>query len=415
MGKSPRRNRPLEKLMSPSDHNPAKPVSRRGLRLTGIAAAIIAVVVVASGVVTRAAESSHLRDWTEAQALPTVSVSPPASAANSSGLELPGRLEAYARAPIYARVSGYLKSWKYDIGAAVKAGDVLAEIETPDLDQQLLQARADLASAQANSALAQTTAKRWTSMLGSDSVSKQEVDEKTGDFTAKQALVKAAQANVDRIVAQKGFTRIVAPFDGTVTARETDVGALINAGGGTGPELFVVSDTKKLRVYVNVPQNYVPSVPAGTRATITVPEHADKSYTATVDSSSQSVTASTGTTLMQLSVDNAAGELLPGSYASVKLDLASKANVLSIPASALIFDAKGLSVATVDAGNHVVLKTVTIGRDLGKVIEIASGIAATDRVIENPPDGIAGGAEVRIAGSATKTDVAAGKAKNEKG
>src|SRR5579863_7076223 len=219
----------------------AQPKPRHALRVAGIVVAVVAVVIVAYGAITRAAESSHLRDWTEAQALPTVSVAPPVSGANSSGLQLPGRIEAYARAPIYARVSGYLKTWKYDIGAQVKAGDLLAEIETPDLDQQLLQARADLASAQANAALAQTTAKRWNAMLGSDSVSKQEVDEKTGDFTAKQAMVKAAQANVDRIVAMKGFTRIVAPFDGTVTARETDVGQLINAGAGGGQELFVVS------------------------------------------------------------------------------------------------------------------------------------------------------------------------------
>ena len=394
----------------------ARPKAQQGLRLAGIVVAVVAVVIVAYGAITRAAESSRLHDWTEAQALPTVSVAPPVSGANSSGLELPGRIEAYARAPIYARVSGYLKSWKYDIGAQVKAGDLLAEIETPDLDQQLLQARADLASAQANAALAQTTAKRWSAMLGSDSVSKQEVDEKTGDFTAKQAMVKAAQANVDRIVAMKGFTRIVAPFDGTVTARETDVGQLINAGAGGGAELFVVSDTKKLRVYVSVPQNYVPSVPPGTKATLSVPEHADKTYTAMVESSAQSVAAASGTTLMQLSVDNSAGELMPGSYASVHLDMAGKTNALSVPASALIFDAKGLAVATVGSDNRVILKTVTIARDLGRIIEIGSGLAATDRVIENPPDGIANGAEVRIAGATPKAAVtAAEKSRNEKG
>ncbi len=399
-----------------SDRSESRPGSRHGLRIASIAAAVVAVVIVAYGMITRAAESSRLHDWTEAQALPTVSVAPPVSGANSSGLELPGRIEAYARAPIYARVSGYLKSWKYDIGAHVKTGDLLAEIETPDLDQQLLQARADLASAQANAALAQTTAKRWNAMLGSDSVSKQEVDEKTGDFTAKQAMVKAAQANVDRIVAMKGFTRIVSPFDGTVTARETDVGQLINAGAGGGAELFVVSDTKKLRVYVSVPQNYVPSVPPGTKAMLSVPEHADKTYAATVESSAQSVAAASGTTLMQLSVDNSAGELMPGSYASVRLDMAGKTNALSVPASALIFDAKGLAVATVGSDNRVTLKTVTIARDLGKIIEIGSGLAATDRVIENPPDGIANGAEVRIAGAMPKATVTATeKNKNEKG
>ena len=393
--------------MSQPDHK-----TLRGLCLTGIVAAVVAVIIVAYGVGTRASENSRLHDWTEAQALPTVAVVNPSASDNSKGFELPGRLEPYVRAPIYARISGYLKSWKYDIGAQVKAGDLLGEIETPDLDQQLLQARADLASAQANSALAQTTAKRWQSLLGGDSVSKQEVDEKVGDFTAKQAMVKAAQANVERIVAMKGFTRIVAPFDGTVTARETDVGALINAGGGSGPELFVVSDVRRLRVYVNVPQSYVPSVPSGTKATITVPEHPGTSYTATVEASSQAVNAASGTTLMQLVVDNKAGELLPGSYANVRLDLAGRSNVVTVPASALIFDANGLSVATVGADNRVAIKPVVIARDLGKVIELSSGIAPSDRVIESPPDGISTGAEVRIAGAMPKPQE---KGKNEKG
>ncbi|HTD28159.1 MAG TPA: efflux RND transporter periplasmic adaptor subunit [Xanthomonadaceae bacterium] len=385
--------------------------SRRGLRIAGVAAAVVAVVVVAAGLLTRAAESSSLRDWTEAQALPAVAVVMPVSGANSSGLELPGRIEAFARAPIYARVSGYLKSWQYDIGAHVKAGAQLGEIETPDLDQQLLQARADLASAQANQALAQSTAKRWQAMLGSDSVSKQEVDEKTGDFTVKQAMVRAAQANVDRIVAMKGFARIVAPFDGTITARETDVGALINAGGGSAPELFVVSDTSKLRVYVNVPQSDVPKVTAGTSATVSVPEHPKKTYPAAFVSSAQSVNASSGTTLMQLAVDNSAGELMSGSYANVRIELAGPTESLSVPASSVIFDAKGLTVATVGADNRVMLKKVTIARDLGKLIEIGSGLSATDRVIDSPPDGIGNGAQVRVASNAANAGTAGGKAK----
>ena len=402
--------------MSQPDPTSHRPASRRRLRLTGIAAAVIAAVIVAHGLIVRASESSRLHDWTQAQALPTVAVNPPSAAANVSGLELPGRIEAWQRAPIYARVSGYLKDWKHDIGTQVKAGEVLANIETPDLDQQLAQARADLATAQANAALSATTAKRWQAMLGSDAVSKQEVDEKTGDLAAKNALVAAQRANVDRLLALKNFTRIVAPFDGTVTARNTDVGALINVGGGAGQELFVVSDTSKLRVYVSVPQNYVPSVPPGTKATLSVPEHPDRTYAATVDSSSQAVNAASGTTLMQLSVDNAAGELLPGGYASVRLDVKGKANVLSVPGSALIFDAKGVSVAVVDANNKVMVKPVTIARDLGKVVEIGAGLDAGDRVIENPPDGVASGTEVRIAGAAPKTQVAsAGKAKNEKG
>lgn len=383
----------------------ATPVSRRGLRIAGILALIVAIVIVIAGLVSRANGTARLKEWTDDQAVPTVALVSPAKPGDAATLDLPGRIEAYSRAPLYARVSGYLKSWTADIGTKVKAGEVLAEIETPDLDQQLLQAKADLASARAASTLAGTTAKRWQSMLGSDSVSRQEVDEKTGDFTAKQSMVNAAKANVDRVQAQKGFTRITAPFDGVVTARQTDVGALISVGGGVGQELFVVSDISKLRVYVNVPQNYVPSIPAGTKATITVPDRPGKTYTATVESSSGAVNVASGSTLMQLGVDNSNGELLPGAFANVSLALPVSATVLTVPASALIFDKQGLRVATVGADNKVLVKKVTIARDLGKVIELGSGIEASDRVIESPPDGVADGDLVRVA-DATKKDAA---------
>ncbi len=392
-----------------------KKKSWRGLRIAGVIVAIVAVVIVVHGVWSRASENSRLRDWTDAQALPTVAVISPNSGANASGLELPGRLEAYARAPIYARVSGYLKDYKVDIGAQVKAGQLLAEIETPDLDQQLSQGRADLVTAQANEKLAKITSDRWQTIVATGAVAKQDADEKLGDFQAKQAMTKAAQANVERLLAMKNFTRITAPFDGVITARNTDVGALINVGSSTGQELFVVSDTHKLRIYVNVPQNYVPSVPPGTKATMTVPDHPDKKYEATVDSSSQAVTAASGTTLMQLSVDNANGELLPGGYSNVRLNLPSNTGVLSVPASALIFDSKGLSIATVGNDNRVTVKPVTIARDLGKTIEIRSGLAATDKVIDGPPDGIATGAEVRIAGTQKTGAPANDKPQDKKG
>jgi RND family efflux transporter MFP subunit len=229
------------------------------------------------------------------------------------------------------------------------------------------------------------------------------------------AQVKAAQANVDRLVAETGFKRLIAPFDGIVTARETDIGALINVGAAGGAELFVVSETSKLRVYVNVPQNFVPSVPPGTHATIRVPEHPGKTYLGTVEASAQSVSPSTGTTLMQIIVDNSAGEMMPGDYASIHLQVAGAANVLSIPSSALIFDAKGLSIATVGADNRVLVKTVSIGRDLGAVIELASGLAAEDRVIQNPPDGIVTGTEVRLVEAPGSAKAGAAKNKNDKG
>lgn len=375
-----------------------KSPSHRGVRIAGVIALVVIVVVVILGLATRVFEAKHLKTWTDEQNVPTVNVATPEQKGAGTLLQLPGRIEAYTQAPMYARTGGYLKSWKVDIGGKVKAGQLLAEIETPDLDQQLLQAKADLASAQANESLAATTAKRWQAMLASDSVAKQEVDEKTGDYTAKRALANAAKANVDRIEATKGYARIVAPFDGVVTARNTDVGALINEGSsGGGQPLFVVSDVSKLRVYVQVPQAFVPSIPAGATAQLTVPEYPGRTFTAKVDASAQAVNASSGSTLLQLSVDNADGKLMPGSFTNVQFKLDANAAGLRVPASALIFNASGLHLATVGSDNKVTFKTVTIQHDYGKTVEIGSGISANDRVIDSPPDGLVDGDSVKIA------------------
>ncbi|GAA0914860.1 efflux RND transporter periplasmic adaptor subunit [Luteibacter anthropi] len=378
-------------MSSDTNHTPPP----RRLRLAGVIAAIVILAIVVAGVATRANESRNLREWTNEQATPSVTLVSPEGGQGGGDLNLPGRLQAYARAPIYARTSGYLKSWKYDIGQKVKAGDVLGELETPDLDQQLLQAKADLASARANEALAKTTATRWQSMRDSDSVSKQEVDEKTGDYDAKRALAEAAQANLERIQATKGFAKLVAPFDGVVTARETDVGALINAGGG-GQELFVVSDTHKLRMYVNVPQNYAPSIKQGATVKLSVPEYPGQTFEGKVESTSSAINAASGTTLVQVAVDNDDGKLLPGSYASVIFDLPANAALFRVPASALVYDGSGLRVAVVDAQNKVSFKDVTIAQDFGKTVQLASGIAAGDRLIESPPDGLANGDTVKV-------------------
>lgn len=383
--------------MSQPDRKPGRPVPAR-LRTAGVSFVACAGVVVVYGLATRSVQGSRLKALTEDEAIPTVAVVTPQAVANDTGLDLPGRLQAYIRAPIYARVPGYLKSWHYDIGSRVKAGDVLAEIDTPDLDQQLTQARADLNVAEANARLAQITADRWQSLAGTDAVAKQDVDQRTYTWNANVAQVKAARANVDRLVAEEGFKRLVAPFDGIVTARETDIGALINVGATGGAELFVVSDTSKLRVYVNVPQSDVPSVPPGTVATITVPERPGKTYMGTVEASAQAVNPATGTTLMQIIVDNSAGEMMPGDYASIHLRVRPAAHVLSIPSSALIFNSQGLSVATVDQDDRVHLKPVSIERDLGQVVELGSGVTAHDRVIESAPDGITDGVEVRVVG-----------------
>jgi RND family efflux transporter MFP subunit len=376
-----------------------KPVSGRKLRLFGIAAGIVVVLVVVSGIVEREKSSADLREWTEAQAIPTVAVALPGVKTADPTITLPGRLEAYSRAPIYARVSGYLKNWKVDIGAQVKAGQLLAEIDAPDMDQQLLQARADLANAEAAAKLSAATLKRRQTLLNSNFVSLQEIDERTADLSSKEAQVKAMQANVDRLQALAGYKRVEAPFDGIVTERNTDVGALISGGAGTGPAMFVVSDVKKLRVYVNVPQSYLTAIRTGSQAMISVPEYPGRTFPATVETSSQSVDAGSGTTRMQLGFDNSKGELRPGGYADVTLKLTSESQPLSIPASALIFNNSGLRVATVDSSDRVLFKTVTVARDLGREIEIATGLASDDRIIVTPLDGIADGDKVRIADS----------------
>jgi len=368
------------------------------LGIFGVVVVIAALLVVVSGIRAREDSSAKLREWTDDQAIPTVAVVLPDSKILNATIDLPGRLEAYYRAPIFARVSGYLKSWSADIGAKVKAGQVIAEIEAPDLDQQLLQARADLASQQASAKLSDATLARRRTLIPSNFVSMQEIDERTADLSNKVAAVNASQANVERLEALSGYKNITVPFDGVVTVRTTDVGALINAGGGTGPAMFVISDIKKLRVYVNIPQNYVPAIKIGAKAVISVPEYPTRTFAATVEASSQAVDVNSGTTQMQLALDNSGGELMPGGYANVHMSLARDAVPLHIPASALIFNRNGLWVATVGSDDRVLFKAVTIARDLGRDIELGSGISADDRVITAPPDGLADGDQVRIAG-----------------
>lgn len=384
----------------PTDQRP--PVSRRKLGIFGLVALIGAGLIVGTGIRAREDSSTKLREWTDAQAIPSVAVALPNAKALSPTIDLPGRLEAYSRAPILARVNGYLKGWSADIGTKVKAGQVIAEIEAPDLDQQLLQARADLASQQSSARLSEATLNRRKTLLASNFVSMQEIDERTADLANKKAAVNSGQANVERLEALAAYKNITAPFDGVVTSRDTDVGALINAGGGSGPPMFVVSDITRLRVYVNVPQNYVPAIRMGARAALSMPEYPSRTFAATVEASSQSVDVASGTTRMQLGLDNTKGELMPGGYASVRLPLDRGAVPLHIPASALIFNKDGLRVATVTAADKILFKTVTIARDLGKEIELASGLTADDRIIVAPPDGIADGDQVRVVGAGAK-------------
>src|SRR6476620_5639214 len=306
------------------------PVSHRKLGMFAAAAGIVALLGVVTGIREREDSSARLREWTDTQAIPTVAVVLPDAKILNATIDLPGRLEAYYRAPIFARVSGYLKSWSADIGAQVKAGQVIAEIEAPEVDQQLLQARADLASQQTSAKLSEATLTRRKSLIASNFVSMQEIDERTADLSNKKAAVNSGQANVERLEALAGYKKITVPFDGVVTARDTDVGALINAGGGSGPAMFVISDIGKLRVYVNVPQNFVPSIRIGAKAVLTMPEYPNRTFAATVEASSQAVDVSSGTTRMQLALDNSSGELMPGGYANVKLTLQRDAVPLHI-------------------------------------------------------------------------------------
>ncbi|SHN63222.1 efflux RND transporter periplasmic adaptor subunit [Bradyrhizobium erythrophlei] len=398
----------------PTEAETRKPVSRRKLGIFGVVAVVGALTLVVTGIRAREDTNVKLKEWTDDQAAPAVAVVYPDPGALTASLDLPGRLEAYYRAPIFARVNGYVKSWNADIGARVKAGDVIAEIDAPDLDQQLLQARADLTNQQASAKLSEVTLARRKTLIASNFVSMQEIDERTADLSNKNAAVNSSQANVERLEALAGYKKITVPFDGIVTARNTDVGALINAGGGSGPPMFIISDIKKLRVYVNVPQNYVPSVKIGAKAKIAVPEYLTRAFEATVEASAQSVDVNSGTTQMQLGLDNSAGELMPGGFANVKLVLQREGVPLHIPASALIFDQKGLRVATVTPDNKILFKPVTIARDLGRDIELAGGVTVEDRVISTPPDGIVDGDPVRVVSTKGRPATATAK-QGEKG
>lgn len=373
--------------------------SGRKLAVVGVIFVAAVAAVVTTGIMSREQADIDLKKWTEEQAIPTVAVSPPGTRKLSPTIVLPGRLEAFSRAPILARVSGYVKAWHADLGAPVKAGQLLAEIEAPELDQQILQARADLVSAQANARLAEVTLRRRQTLADANVISQQNLDERAADVGSKQAAVKASQANVDRLLAMAAYKNVTAPFDGVVTARDTDVGALITAGAGT--PMFVISDIRRLRVYVNVPQSFVPLVRVGARTTISVPEYPERGFPAVVAASAQAVDVASGTTRMQLVVDNAEGVLLAGAYANIRIDLSREVQPLHIPASALIVGREGLRVATVDTGDRVRFRSVTIARDLGQEIEIATGLSAEDRIVVTPPDGLNEGDQVRIVAGPT--------------
>ncbi len=386
----------------PSDPpTPSRPALRHGpirwLKPAAVCGLVIAAAVVGAGLLSRGMASQSLKQWTAAQAIPTVNVARPDSDLGAQTLVLPGQVQAFYSATIRARVDGYLKRWYDDIGAKVAAGTVLADIDTPDLDQQLAQARADLATAVANQRLAQTTAKRWNSLLAQDAVSRQEAEEKNGDLEAKTALVTAAQDNVQRLQALEGFKRIVAPFAGVVTARNTDIGALINTGNPSDPGLFTVADVHRLRVYVNVPQNEAAQIHPGETVTLSAPEYPGRSFQATLVSTSGAIATQSGALLAEAQLDNADGALKPGDYVQVTFSMPAQAGTLRLPASALMFGNDGMTVGVVGPQGRVSMKKVTIARDLGATVEIATGLSPTDAVIDNPPDSLVDGEVVRVA------------------
>jgi RND family efflux transporter MFP subunit len=367
------------------------------LRHAAIVAAVLIVIGAVVGLIPRSLHRHALRAATRELAVQTVSVVSPAPGKTTAGLTLPAEAKALVEAPIYARTSGYLKRYLVDIGAQVKPGDLLAEIDTPELNQELAQARAQLAQAEAALALARTTDARWADLLKTASVSEQEAAEKKADLELKAATVEAARANVRRLEELQSFERVTAPFAGTITARGTDVGQLVAAGSGN--ELFRLAQTGTLRVYVRVPQAAAQGVAPGQMAELTVPELPGRVFPAKVVRTSGAMSADSRTLLTELEVDNSRGEILAGTYVQVRLTEAKLDPALTLPANALLFRSEGPQVGVVGADGKVELRRVALGRDFGPTIEIVGGVGPADRVILNPADSLVSGTTVRVAES----------------
>jgi RND family efflux transporter MFP subunit len=375
---------------------PIQTQAPRGLKTAGIAAVVIAGAVIALGTMSRAHDVGEAQHWSDARSIPVVHLVPVQAAAASGSLSLPGTLEAWNAAKLYARVGGYVRGWDKDIGAAVAAGTPLAQIDTPELDQQIGQARADLASAVANAGLAKSTAARWNDLLTTHSVSQQEADEKNGELAVRNAAVNAARANLGRLLAMKGFATVRAPFAGVVTQRAADIGDLVGPSSGNQQPLFSVADVRKIRVYVSVPQVYSSAIHPGLAAMLSVPDYPGRSFTAQVVGQSGAISQQSGAFQVQLVTDNPGALLKPGGYAKVGFNVAGQAGTVQIPSSALVFRAQGARVALVGPDGHVHLQAITIGRDLGPSVEVLGGLKPGDRVVDNPPDSVSEGELVRV-------------------
>ena len=387
-----------------------KAPSRRSLLTAATAAVLLASVVVGYGFVNRAQSKQEVVNWTNAQSIPTVALAQPIPGSSQQTLTLPGNIQPFNRAAIFARVNGYVKSWDHDIGTAVKAGQVLATIDAPDLDQQLGQAKATLASVRANHQIASLTANRNNILLQKQIVAQQLADQTTADEKAKEAVVDANQANVRQLEAMQSFKTLSAPFDGVVTARNVELGMLINSGGGSGQALFEVSDLHRVRIYVQVPQSFSAGLTVGMKATFEMPQYPGAQFDATLSHISKAINSSSHSMQVELQADNAAGKFFGGSYCNVHFEIPTDANLITIPSTALVTGNQGTQVATLDSNNKVVLRSVQLGRDLGDSVEVTAGLSRSDRIVNNPPETLTAGDTVRVA-TATQAGVAASSSK----
>lgn len=379
-----------------SDTMAEPPAAPKGLKVAGVVAAVVAVGVVVAGTMSRASDTHEAQNWSNARSVPTVHLVAVNGSAATDGLTLPGTMAAWNAAKLYARVGGYVQGWSKDIGAEVSGGTPLGKIETPELDQQIIQARAALAKAKADASLAKSTAARWNDLLTDHSVSEQEADEKNGDLAAKNAAVQGAEADLGRLMALKSYATVRAPFAGVVTARNVDIGDLVGPGASTQQPMFSVADVRRIRLYVSVPQTYAAAMTPGLDATLSVPDQPGRTFDAKVIGTSGSINPQTGTLEVQLVADNPGEVLKPGGYAQVKFSVPGQAGTVTIPSSSLVFRAAGTQVAMVDANDHIHMQPVTLGRDLGGTVEVVTGLGRNARIVDNPPDSIAQGELVRV-------------------
>ena len=373
-----------------------KAPSRRSLVTAATAAVLLAGIVVGYGFIDRAQSKQEVVQWTNTQAITTVALAQLIPGSAHQTLTLPGNIQPFNRAAILARVNGYVKAWDHDIGSPVKAGQVLATIDAPDLDQQLSQAKATLASVKANLQIANLTANRNNILLQKQIVAQQLADQTAADATAKEAVVDANEANVRQLEAMQSFKTLAAPFDGVVTARNVEIGQLINSQG-TGPALFEVSDLHQVRIFVQVPQAFSAGLVPGMKATFEMPQYPGVQFDATLSHVSKAINASSHSMQVELDADNTAGKFFGGSYCNVHFQVPNDANLVTIPSTALVTGNQGTQVATVDSNDKVVLRKVQLGRDFGDSVEVVAGLSPSDRIINNPPETLAAGDTVRLA------------------